>query len=137
MRTVALRFGMFVPETVPRYGVRLLYGGVDPRDVASSVLASLEVLNRRPTWFDAFNIESAVPFAGDDLGLMPTDPMSVIARHWPEAPALLTATGTELWGGIQHYYDIAHAKERLGWSPKYNFSEFLDAFRSRAPQAKR
>lgn len=36
--TVALRFGMFVPETFERYGFRLLFGGVDDRDVAQAVL---------------------------------------------------------------------------------------------------
>ncbi|HXG40807.1 MAG TPA: NAD(P)-dependent oxidoreductase, partial [Candidatus Limnocylindrales bacterium] len=33
----ALRFGMFVPEPFLRAGIRFLYGGVDPRDVASAV----------------------------------------------------------------------------------------------------
>lgn len=34
LATVALRLGMFVPETFERYGFRLLFGGVDDRDVA-------------------------------------------------------------------------------------------------------
>jgi nucleoside-diphosphate-sugar epimerase len=32
IETVALRLGMFVPETFERYGFRLLFGGVDDRD---------------------------------------------------------------------------------------------------------
>jgi nucleoside-diphosphate-sugar epimerase len=133
MRTIAVRFGMFVPETFTRYGVRLLYGGVDPRDVATSVLASLRVLERRATWFDVFNIESAVPFTADDASVLPHDPMSVIARHWPQARGLLAASGAELWGGIQHFYDISHAADSLGWRPQFNFGEFLEALRSQAP----
>jgi nucleoside-diphosphate-sugar epimerase len=132
MRTIALRFGMFVPETFTRYGVRLLYGGVDPRDVATSVLASLRSLEERATWFDAFNIESAVPFSADEASLLPGDPMSVIASHWPQAPGLLASAGAELWGGINHYYDISHASDSLDWHAQFNFGEFLDALRSKA-----
>jgi UDP-glucose 4-epimerase len=42
--SVALRFGMFVPEPFFRYGIRLLYGGVDTADVVGAVLASMEAL---------------------------------------------------------------------------------------------
>ena len=135
VRTIALRFGMFVPETFPRYGVRLLYGGVDPRDVAASVVASILALEREATWFDAFNIESAVPFSSEDASLLPRDPMTVIARHWPEAPGLLAAAGADLWGEIKRYYDITHAAEALGWRPQFNFEQFLEALASKEGRA--
>ena len=40
--TVALRLRMIVPETFERYGFRLLFGGVDDRDVATSVVLALQ-----------------------------------------------------------------------------------------------
>ncbi len=51
MRTVALRLGMFVPERFERYGFRLLFGGVDDRDVAQAVLRALAYAP--PSGFDA------------------------------------------------------------------------------------
>jgi UDP-glucose 4-epimerase len=54
---------MFVPEDFVRYGFRLLKGGVDDRDVASSVLLALE---NDTIGFNAFNIMSEVPFSQDD-----------------------------------------------------------------------
>ncbi len=41
VNTVALRLGMFVPETFERYGFRLLFGGVDDRDVGQAVSLAL------------------------------------------------------------------------------------------------
>lgn len=40
--SMALRYGMFVPEPFFRYGIRLLYGGVDEADVADTVIAALD-----------------------------------------------------------------------------------------------
>nr|MDP9487801.1 NAD(P)-dependent oxidoreductase [Actinomycetota bacterium] len=60
--SVGLRYGMFVPEPFFRYGIRLLYGGVDARDVARAVMASLEALAAGRIHWGAFNVESAVPF---------------------------------------------------------------------------
>jgi UDP-glucose 4-epimerase len=57
--TVALRLGMFVPETFERYGFRLLFGGVDDRDVAQAVLRAL--MYTPVEGFDAVNIIAEVP----------------------------------------------------------------------------
>jgi UDP-glucose 4-epimerase len=58
--TVALRLGMFVPETFERYGFRLLFGGVDDRDVAQAVLLALE--HEPAGGFEAVNVVAEVPF---------------------------------------------------------------------------
>ena len=42
--SVGLRFGMFVPDPFFRYGIRVMYGGVDAADVVRSVLTSIDAL---------------------------------------------------------------------------------------------
>jgi nucleoside-diphosphate-sugar epimerase len=131
MRTVALRYGMFVPEPFERYGVRLLYGGVDARDVATAVLAALGALKTGSIQFDAMNIESALPFTDGDAETLVSNPMSAVSRHWPEAPALVSELHADLWGPIERWFDISRAKDVLGWTPKYNFDQFIDEVRAK------
>ncbi|MBA3779552.1 MAG: NAD(P)-dependent oxidoreductase [Chloroflexi bacterium] len=129
IRGVALRYGMFVPEPFGHYGIRMLYGGVDERDVAAAVLASLRRLEREEGSFAAYNIESALPFDEDDGQALRDDPVAAIRRHWPDAPSLLEAADLKPWGPINEVFDIAKAGDELDWRPRYNFDQFLEALR--------
>jgi UDP-glucose 4-epimerase len=133
VRGVALRYGMFVPEPFLRYGVRLLYGGVDERDVASAVVAALDVLDAEPDRpFRAYNVHSPLPFDGDDASDMVNDPMTVLARHWPDAPTLLERADAEMWGPVNAWYDVSRSRRELGWQPRYDFGAFVEALRNGA-----
>ena len=125
-----LRFGMFVPEPFLHAGIRFLYGGVDERDVAEAVLRALGLALDRGEHLGAFNVESQLPFDADDGVGLRVDPLAVVARHWPDAPALLTGAGIEPWGPINEVYEIDKARDELGWHPRYGFEAFLDALRS-------
>ena len=125
-----LRFGMFVPEPFLHAGIRFLYGGVDERDVAEAVLRALELALDRGEHLGAFNVESQLPFDADDGVGLRVDPLAVVARHWPDAPALLTSAGIEPWGPINEVYEIDKARDELRWHPRYGFEAFLDALRS-------
>ncbi len=127
---LALRFGMFVPEPFLRYGIRLLYGGVDERDVGSAVVAGLRRLELGRGPFTAYNIECALPFREEDAVELRTDPMAVISRYWPDAPELLVREGAELWGPINEVFDSLKARRELRWQPLYNFDQFVEALRS-------
>lgn len=130
VRSVALRFGMFVPEPFLHSGIRFLYGGVDERDVASAVVAALDVIRTSvPGGFAAYDIFSALPYDESDARSLRSDPDAVIARHWPDAPALMERAGVKPWGPINEWYDISRAREGLGWTPRYGFTEFLAALR--------
>jgi UDP-glucose 4-epimerase len=134
VRSVALRFGMFVPEPFLHSGIRFLYGGVDERDVASAVMTALDRTQRAaPGAFAAFNIFSDLPYDQEDAPLLPVDPMRVVERHWPEARALLRASEVEPWGPIREWYDITKAQHELGWQPRYGFDAFLTALRKGKP----
>jgi nucleoside-diphosphate-sugar epimerase len=130
VRSIALRFGMFVPQPFDHSGIRFLYGGIDDRDVASAVVTALDRLRTtKPGDFAAYNVFSALPFDDADAPLLPTEPMKAIARHWPDAPALLERAGLEPWGPVREWYDVSLAGEELGWQPRYGFDEFLTALR--------
>ncbi len=130
VRSVALRFGMFVPEPFLHGGIRFLYGGIDERDVAAAVAVALDrTLDARAGAFGAFNAFSALPFDDRDALPLTQDPLEVVARHWPDAPTLMERAAVSLWGPIHEWYDISLAREALGWSPRYGFDTFLEALR--------
>lgn len=127
--TVALRFGMYVPAAFEHYGFRLLFGGVDERDVAQSVLLSVQ--HAPPAGFDVFNIMAANPFTpGDSRGLH-DDSVGVIERHWPEAVDLLRRHDMDplvhVRGGV--LWPMAKAMQHLGYHPEWNLDQFLTAVR--------
>lgn len=128
--TVALRLGMFVPETFERYGFRLLFGGVDDRDVAQAVVRALD--HAPADGFDAFNIFAPVPFADDETAELAKDPSTVIERHFPGTAALVEERSLDLddlvWGWA--IWRSAKAIDVLGWRPEYDFASFLAALRA-------
>lgn len=124
--TVALRLGMFVPESdVHRYGFRLLFGGVDDRDVAHAVMCAL---NHRPIGgFDAFNIMASVPFLPTDLKALFTDSHAVLTSYYPSYADLVDSKGIDpkplMWG--RTVWSCEKAMRFLGYVPKYNFDGYL------------
>jgi UDP-glucose 4-epimerase len=127
--TTALRLGMFVPETWERYGFRLLFGGVDDRDVAQAVLRALE--HSPADRFDVFDVMADTPLDADDAACMARDPAAVLERRWPGAGPLFRERGLDVgelvWGSA--LWPVEKAKRDLGYEPRYGFGEFLDALR--------
>jgi len=128
VRAVALRYGMFVPEPFGHYGIRMLYGGVDVRDVAAANIAALRRLES-PGPFAAYNIFSTLPFDDGDLEELRTAPTRVVERHWPDAPGLLAQIAEKPWGPINALYDSGRVERELGWRPRFGFGSFLDGLR--------
>lgn len=131
--TVALRLGMFVPETLERYGFRLLFGGVDDRDVAQSVVRALE--HRPEDGFAALDIMADSGLTEDDLLRLHTDLAAVLDERWPGVTSVVEERGLDLaslvWG--RRLYPVDHARAVLGYSPQYDFAAFLDALQRDDP----
>jgi UDP-glucose 4-epimerase len=129
--SVALRFGMFVPEPFFRYGIRLLYGGVDTDDVVGSVMAALDALiDRRITW-GAFNVQSYVPFSESDGPLLRRDALAAVDTHYPGSGELLGERGVSRLTPISAYYPVARIERELGFRPQCNFDRWLAELRQR------
>ena len=128
--TVALRLGMFVPETFERYGFRLLFGGVDDRDVAQAVVLALE--HEPEGGFEVVNVMADTPFGADDARELADDPAAVLERYWPGSTDVVRerrlALDELVWGWA--VWPVEKAKRTLGYAPRYNFGEFLDAWRA-------
>jgi nucleoside-diphosphate-sugar epimerase len=129
-RVVALRFGMYVPASFEHYGFRLLFGGVDERDVAHSVLLALG--HEPDGGFDVFDIMADTPFVEADARAMHADPLAVLERDWPGCTELFESKDIDprehIWG--RFLWPVDKAKRVLGYRPRWGFGEFLDAVRA-------
>lgn len=130
IQTIAYRLGMFVPEDFIRYGFRLLKGGVDDRDVAQAFLLGLE---NEEIGFDAFNIMAEVPFRKEDEANLLSNPHAVIEKYYPGANNIFKQKNIpveeimDMWG--RTYWSIEKARNELGYSPQYNFGDYLQALK--------
>jgi UDP-glucose 4-epimerase len=127
--TVALRLGMFVPETFERYGFRLLFGGVDDRDVGHAVTLALE---HDPTdGFEAVNIMADSGLTPADLPRLDEDLPGLLDERWPGTLDLLRQHDLDLrdlvWGRV--IFPIERARTVLGYHPRFDFTAFIDAWR--------
>ena len=129
VETVALRLGMFVPETFVRYGFRLLFGGVDDRDVAQAVVRALD--HRPEDGFAAFDVMADSRLTAADLPRLSTSPLDVLEEHYPGTADAVREHSLDLdelvWGRTT--YPVQRARSELGWSPQYDFGAFLAAYR--------
>ncbi len=129
--SVALRYGMFVPEPFFREGIRLLYGGVDARDVARAVVAAMDAVAGGRVRWDACNVMSSVPFAEEDGPQLRADPLAALDRYYPGAGDLLRGRGVERLAPVTEYYPIRHAAEVLGFQPQRNVEQWLEELATR------
>ena len=123
--SIALRYGMFVPETFFRYGIRLLYGGVHENDVAEAVLAAVGRFGTRAVGFQAYNVQSPLPFTEADAADLRSDPLVAIERHWPGALEALRERGVRSLQPITELFPVSRLATGLGVRPKHDFGSWL------------
>lgn len=133
--TVALRLGMFVPESnIDKYGFRLLFGGVDDRDVAQAV--SLSLTHEPEGGFDAFDIMAPPAFEPSDAQALHTDPLAVLEQRYPGCNALFVEKGIDarplIWG--RTLWPVTKAMDVLGYKPQFSFDGYLNSLRSGATE---
>ncbi len=131
--SVAMRFGMFVPEPFFRYGIRLLYGGVHEDDVADAVMSAIDALGARSMKHEAFNVEAPLPFTTDDAAELRRDPLAAVERHWPGAADLLRSRGVKALKPVTEIFALDRLEERLEFRPRHDFGAWLTNL-SRRPE---
>lgn len=129
--SVALRYGMFVPEPFFRYGIRLLYGGVHEDDVAEAVMAAVGALERGAIQHEPFNVEAPLPFTPEDATDLRRDPLVALERHFPGAAGLLRERGVRSLKPITEVFPVSRLEARLGFRPGHDFGAWLDELRGR------
>lgn len=121
------------------------------RDLTGPNLKANEFLHRRLTVEDAaeahlvaldkapllghetFVISAPSPFSPDEAEELKFEAASVVARHFPEAPALYAKQGWELPRSIGRVYDSRKAEKIMGFRCRTDFAAILAALKDRAP----
>jgi len=136
---VVLRTGRFFPEEDDthrdlsgpnRKANEFLHRRLTVEDAARAHLAALE---RAPALgFDLFLISAPTPFARADAPALRQDAAAVVARRFPDAPALYASRGWRLPARIGRVYDSRRAEEVLGFRCATDFAAVLAALRAGA-----
>ena len=133
---MVLRTGRFFPEEDDthrelsgenRKANELLNRRLTVEDAADAHVVALE---RAPALgFDTFILSAPPPFAPEDREELIRDAPAVIARYFPDAPALYAARGWSLPAWIDRVYDPSRAEARLGFRCRTDFAAVLEALR--------
>jgi UDP-glucose 4-epimerase len=100
-----------------------LFRRLTVEDAAEAHLAALE---RAPALgFDTFVISAPTPFAPEDCAELFADAPSVVARYFPEYPAVYRRRGWTMFRSIDRVYCARRADERLGFRCKTGFATVL------------
>ncbi|WP_333571218.1 NAD-dependent epimerase/dehydratase family protein [Sphingomonas sp.] len=140
LATIVLRTSRFFAEDDDTHAVpsgenlkanELLHRRLTVEDAARAHLAALE---RAPAvGHGVFVISAPTPFTRADCADLKRDPAAVIARAFPEAPALYAARGWTLPGSIGRVYDAGLAERVLGFRCDTDFAAVLAALRDGTP----
>ncbi len=138
LNCAVLRTSRFFPEeddTIRDIGgenlkaTELLYRRLTVEDAAEAHLAALE----KASGFETFVISAPTPFARTDRAALKADAAGVIARYFPEAPALFAKRGWHLPKTIGRIYDAGKAERLLGFRAVTDFAAVLGALRAGTP----
>jgi nucleoside-diphosphate-sugar epimerase len=98
--------------------------------VEDAVNAHIAALDLAPALgFDIFIVSAPPPFDRAEAEELKRDATTVIARHFPDAPALFAQRGWILPASLDRVYDAGHAERRLGFRCRTSFAEVLAALR--------
>lgn len=99
--------------------------------VEDAAEAHLTALERAPALgFDRFIISAPTPFQQSDAATLLVDAPAVVARHFPEYPALYARRGWTMFDSIDRVYATDHAAIRLGFRCRTGFKEILEGLPS-------
>jgi len=101
----------------------LLYRRVDIADVVEAHLLAVE--RAAAIGFNRFIISATTPFRREDLKALRGDPSRVLDDRVPGWRDVFAASGWRMLDDIERVYVNAHARQRLGWRPRYDFARAI------------
>lgn len=102
----------------------LLFRRVDVEDVVTA--HQLAVSKASEIGFDRFIISATTPFQPSDVEALNHDAPSVVERCVPIFNNEYQRRGWTMFPKIGRVYDNTHARQALGWSPKYSFGHAIE-----------
>jgi nucleoside-diphosphate-sugar epimerase len=98
--------------------------------VEDAARAHIAALTRAPKiGFGSFIVSAPTPFDRSECDELKRDASTVIARYFPDAPALYAAKGWELPKSVGRVYDAARAEQVLGFRCETDFHAVMEALR--------
>lgn len=102
----------------------LLFRRADIYDMATAHLAALD---KAPSLgFDRFVITGSSPFLESDRVALHQDAPTVVASYFPQMAAIYAKRGWKMFPKIDRVYRNEHARDKLGWTPVYDFAHTLE-----------
>ncbi|MBZ9908509.1 NAD(P)-dependent oxidoreductase [Mesorhizobium sp. BR115XR7A] len=109
----------------------LLFRRLTVEDAAQAHVAALE--KAPELGFDTFIVCAPTPFQPEDCEALIRDAPSVVARYFPEFPALYARKGWTMFSSIDRIYDASRARDRLGFACRTSFADVLAALAAEDP----
>ncbi|WP_095087378.1 NAD-dependent epimerase/dehydratase family protein [Mesorhizobium sophorae] len=106
----------------------LLFRRLTVDDAAAAHILALEKAPR--LGFDIFIVSAPTPFRPDDCAALIADAPSVVARYFPDFPALYARKGWTMFASIDRVYDASRASDRLGFICRTSFADVLAELRT-------
>lgn len=137
---IVLKTSRFFPEADDDKGKRdafddtnlkvneLLFRRVDVQDIVDAHLLALDQAAR--IGFDRFIITASTPFEPEDATLLGSDAPRVVSRYYPEYASIFATKGWRMLPRIDRVYDNRHARNALGWTPRYSFEAALNSLKN-------
>jgi nucleoside-diphosphate-sugar epimerase len=128
--TVGLRYHDFVPKPYLAFGKKLLFNGVDRRDVASATLASLDaaLAGSVKLFMTIVHRDNAAP--KDVVDHFATKGGAWLDSQFPGATKLMEKYAIKLPEKLEQH-DLSEAARLLNWKPSINFFTFLSDLKRR------
>ena len=102
----------------------LLFRRLTVDDAAAAHVAALA--KAPELGFDLFIVCATTPFRRADCAQLMRDAPSVVARYFPDYPAVYERLGWTMFGRMDRVYDSSRAFERMGFRCRTGFRETLD-----------
>ena len=100
-----------------------LFRRLTVHDAASAHIVALDRAHQ--IGFDTFIISALTPFSPEDCPALIADAPAVVARYFPDYPAIYARRGWTMFRSIDRVYSARRAEDALGFRCRTGFAEVL------------